>query len=119
MSNESLIVGNGKCGGDDGGLGENKEVQSKINSLFKDNFSSQDGKVEKFRVELFNDMKEVTKQGLIHFEIYNEAGSLITILKNPADFNETIESSFNNSKMLIKSVSAVQLRLPSDFMLTY
>lgn len=70
--------------------------------------------IQKNRVELFNDMKEVTKQGLIHFEIYDEAGSLITVLKKPSDFNETIESSFNNSKMLIKSISAVQLSLPSD-----
>lgn len=75
--------------------------------------------IQKNRVELFKDMKEVTKQGLIHFEIYDEAGSLITILKNPSDFNETIEASFNNSKMLIKSVSAVQLSLPSDFALAY
>lgn len=75
--------------------------------------------IQKNRVELFNDMKEVTKQGLIHFEVYDEAGVLITILKNPSDFNEAIESSFNNSKMLIKSVSAVQLSLPSDFTLAY
>lgn len=75
--------------------------------------------IEKNRVEIFNDMKEVTKQGLIHFEIYDEAGSLIAILKNPSDFNETIEASFNSSKMLIKSISAVQLSLPSDFTLAY
>lgn len=75
--------------------------------------------IQKDRIELFNDMKEVTKQGLIQFEIYDEAGALITILKAPSDFNQAMESSFNNSKMLIKSVSAVQLSLPSDFTLVY
>jgi len=75
--------------------------------------------IEKNRVELFKDMKEVTKQGLIQFEVYDEAGSLITVLKNPSDFTESIESIFNNSKMVIKSVCVAQMTLPYDLTVAY
>ncbi|MFY0592485.1 hypothetical protein [Roseivirga sp.] len=75
--------------------------------------------IQKNRVELFNDMKEVTKQGLIQFEVYDEAGSLIKVLKNPTDFDGSIETIFNNSKMVIKSVSVAQMTLPYELSMSY
>lgn len=68
--------------------------------------------IQKDRNELFRDMKEITKQGMIHFEVYNEAGKLIATLRNPSDFNEDFERNFHISKMSIKSVSIAQLALP-------
>lgn len=68
--------------------------------------------IQKDRNELFADMKEITKQGMIHFEVYNESGKLIATLKNPSDFNQDFERNFHISKMSIKSVSIAQLALP-------
>lgn len=59
-------------------------------------------------------MKEITKQGMIHFEIFDEAGRLITILRSPADFSENFEKNFHISKMTIKSVTTAQLALPTN-----
>ena len=50
---------------------------------------------------------------MIHFEIFDEAGRLITILRSPADFSEDFEKNFHISKMTITSVSIAQLALPT------
>lgn len=70
--------------------------------------------VKKDRAELFSDMKHITKQGLIRFEIYDEAGQLIAILKEPKDFEDKLEQTFDKSKMVIKSVSNTQLKANLD-----
>lgn len=70
--------------------------------------------IQKDRTEILRDMKEITKQGMIHFEIFDEAGRLITILRSPADFSRDFEENFNISKMTIKSVSVAQFALPTD-----
>ena len=69
--------------------------------------------IQKDRTEILSDMKEITKQGMIHFEIFDEAGRLITILRSPADFSEDFEKNFHISKMTITSVSIAQLALPT------
>lgn len=69
--------------------------------------------IQKDRNELFEDMKQITKEGLIYFEVYDEAGRLIATLKNPSDFSEDFERNFHLSKMSIKSISSAQLTLPS------
>lgn len=61
--------------------------------------------IKKDRIELLEDMKEITRQGLIHFEIYDEAGELIAILKKPQDFEQEIIKSINSKNFSIKSVS--------------
>ncbi|OEK05095.1 hypothetical protein [Roseivirga misakiensis] len=89
------------------------------NNLSENVFGFVKRNIQKNRVELFNDMKEVTKQGLIQFEVYDEAGSLIKVLKNPSDFDQSMEAVFNNSKMMIKSVSVAQMTLPYDLSVNY
>lgn len=73
--------------------------------------------IQKDRNEVFADMKEITKQGLIHFEVYDEAGKLIAILKNPSDFDEDFERDFHISKMSIRSISTAQLTIPTGLAL--
>lgn len=73
--------------------------------------------IKKDRQELIEDMKHITKQGLIHFEIYDEAGALVTILKDTSDFDEAFKESFSNSKMLVKSVSQLPSLQPGDIRL--
>ncbi len=73
--------------------------------------------IQKDRNELFEDMRKITKQGLIHFEVYDEAGKLIATLRKPSDFNEDFERNFHISKMSIKSISAIQLALPPNLLL--
>ncbi|OEK01512.1 hypothetical protein BFP97_08245 [Roseivirga sp. 4D4] len=70
--------------------------------------------IQKDRNELFEDMKKITQEGLIHFEVYDEAGRLIATLRKPSDFNEDFERNFHISKMSIKSVSSAQLTLPTS-----
>lgn len=65
--------------------------------------------VKKDRQELIEDMKHITKQGLVRFEVYDEGGELVTILKDTSDFDKAFEESFSNSRMLVKSVSQVPL----------
>lgn len=62
--------------------------------------------IKKDRIELLEDMKELTRQGLIHFEIYDEAGQLIAILKKPQDFDQDIIKSINSKNFSIRSVSS-------------
>jgi len=61
--------------------------------------------IKKDKQELLEDMKEITRQGLIHFEVYDEAGDLITILKNPQDFEGGVMRSIRSKNFSIKSVS--------------
>ena len=61
--------------------------------------------LKKERQELLEDMREITKQGLIHFEIYDETGHLITILKKPLDFEQEIVKKIDHKSFSIKSVS--------------
>ncbi len=61
--------------------------------------------IQKNRFELLEDMKEITRQGLIYFEVYNQSGHLVKVLKDTSDFDNDFQKSFNNSQMLIKSVS--------------
>ena len=63
--------------------------------------------IKKDRQELLEDMKEITKQGLIQFEVYDEAGKLITILKNPEDFDQAVIQSIDYKYFSIKSVSNI------------
>lgn len=50
-------------------------------------------------------MKEITKQGLIQFEIYDEAGQLITTLRKPLDFDQEIIKKIEYKSFSIKSIS--------------
>ena len=61
--------------------------------------------LKKERSELLEDMKEITRQGLIHFEVYDEAGELITILRNPEDFEQEEIKSIDYRNFSIKSIS--------------
>lgn len=72
--------------------------------------------IQKNRSELFEDMRQIAKQGLIHFEVYNESGKLVKVLKDSSDFNDDFQKSFNNSQMLIKSVSQVGISLNTELL---
>ncbi len=65
--------------------------------------------IKKDRQEVIDDMKEITKKGLIYFEVYDEAGKLITTLKQPLDFDHALMKSMNKKKFSIKSVSSAPL----------
>ena len=65
--------------------------------------------LKKERKELLEDMKEISKQGLIYFEIYDEAGQLITTLKQPIDFEHEKLKKLENLNFTIKSVTASSL----------
>lgn len=61
--------------------------------------------VKKDRVELLEDMKEITRQGLVYFEVYDESGTLITVLKTPADFEQDEIQTIDYKNFSIKSVT--------------
>ncbi len=88
-------------------------------NMTEDFFGFVSRNVQKDRTELFADMKEITKQGLIFFEVYDEAGELIAILDEPRDFDSAAIAQFDKTKYMIKSVSKMQMNLnvslPSDF----
>lgn len=71
--------------------------------------------VKKERQELLIDMKEVTKQGLIHFEIYNEKGRLLTTLKSPADFKAELVEEIEEINFTVRSVSNAKAFAPLQF----
>ena len=65
--------------------------------------------IKKDRIELFTDMKEITKNKMTFFEIYDEAGKLIAFLDKPEDFETRSIAKFQKSKYLIKSFSKPQM----------
>lgn len=80
------------------------------NSLIPENLSDRFlGVVKKDRQELLDNMKEITRQGLVHFEVYDEAGKLITTLKKPEDFDHKSLKSIDYRNFSIKSVSNANL----------
>lgn len=71
--------------------------------------------VQKERKELLEDMKEVTKQGLIHFEIYNEKGRLLTTLKSPEDFKAELVEQIEDMNFTVRSISNAKAFAPIQF----
>ena len=88
-------------------------------NLTEDVFGFVSRNIQKDRNELFEDMKEVTKQGMIFFEVYDEAGTLIAVLDDPSDFEADIIAKFDKTKYLIKSVSKIQSRLSTNLPLDF
>lgn len=84
------------------------------NSLIPDNLSDQflgvvKRNVKKDRQELLDNMKEITRQGVVHFEVYDEAGELLAILKKPEDFDHKALKAIDYRNFSIKSVSNATL----------
>ncbi|NVJ47505.1 MAG: hypothetical protein HWE07_10270 [Cytophagia bacterium] len=84
------------------------------NNLIPDNLSDRflgeaKQNEKKDRQELLDNMKEITRQGLVHFEVYDEAGELIAILKKPEDFDHKDLKSVDYKNFSIKSVSNTNL----------
>lgn len=61
--------------------------------------------IKKDKQELLADMKEITRQGLIYFEVYDGSGELVTVLKEPQDFDQDAMKGFGTNNFSIKSVS--------------
>lgn len=83
-------------------------------NLTEDVFGFVSRNIKKDRTELFQDMKEATKQGLIKFEVYDEAGTLLAVLDEPSDFESAAMAQIKKTKYLIKSVSSIQVNLRVD-----
>ena len=83
-------------------------------NLTEDTFGFVSRNIRKDRTELFEDMKEITKRGIISFEVYNEAGQLVTTLDEPADFELDLLSKIYNTKYTIKSSSKIQMPVQSN-----
>ena len=83
-------------------------------NMTEDFFGFVSRNIKKDRTELFQDMKEATRQGLVSFEVYDEAGTLLAILDEPSDFETAAIAQLHKTKFLMKSISNVQINLKID-----